>query len=172
MVAEMREIFAIDPGNEESAYALLDRDLRPAMFAKTDNKSIMIQLETYCQLNEDVNMHPTVAIEMVACYGMPVGREVFETCVWIGRFIQCIENHGCKYKFIYRKDEKMNLCHSMRATDATITQALVDRFASGVSNHGKGRKDKRGWFYGFNHDVWQAYAVGVTYHDMYQSQEE
>ena len=168
----MREIFAIDPGNEESAYALLDRDLRPAMFAKADNKSIMLQLETYCKLNEDMNMHPTIPIEMVASYGMPVGREVFETCVWIGRFCQCVEQHGCRVQFIYRKDEKMTLCNSMKANDATITQALVDRFASGTSNHGKGNKNKKGWFYGFKKDVWQAYAVAITYHDMYQSQEE
>ncbi|KHD34403.1 hypothetical protein NL50_17105, partial [Clostridium acetobutylicum] len=69
--------------------------------------------------------------------------------------------------FIYRKDEKMNLCHSMKANDSTITQALCDRFAYGVRNHGKGTKKEPGWFYGFKKDIWQAYAVGVTYFDMY-----
>jgi hypothetical protein len=66
----------------------------------------------------------------------------------------------------------MNLCHSMKANDATIKQALVDRFAYGISNHGKGSKKEPGWFYGFSKDVWAAYAVGVTYHDMYISGEK
>lgn len=93
---------------------------------------------------------------MIASYGMPVGKEVFDTCVWIGRFIE----NSTGYSYVYRKDEKMNLCHSMKAKDSNIRQALIDRF--GVV----GTKKNPGWFYGFKADVWQAYAVGVTYLDM------
>ncbi len=101
---------------------------------------------------------------MIASYGMGVGKSVFETCVWIGRFIEVI---GDNYKYIYRKDEKMNLCGSMKAKDSNIVQALIDRFAPNTSNKGKGTKKEPGWFYGFKKDIWQAYAVGVTYYDMY-----
>lgn len=62
---------------------------------------------------------------MIASYGMPVGKEVFETCVWIGKFA---EASGMKESYIYRKDEKMNICHSMKAKDSNIRQALIDRF--------------------------------------------
>ena len=40
---------------------------------------------------------------MIASYGMPVGKEVFDTCVWIGKFA---EASGMKESYIYRKDEK------------------------------------------------------------------
>lgn len=98
-----------------------------------------------------------IVIEMIASYGMPVGKEVFETCVWIGKFA---EASGMKENYIYRKDEKMNLCHSMKAKDSNIRQALIDRF--GIV----GTKKNPGWFYGFKADIWQAYAVGITYLDI------
>lgn len=70
----------------------------------------------------------TLVIEMIASYGMPVGKEVFDTCVWIGRFKQIAIMRNIKVEYIYRKDEKMNICHSMKAKDSNIRQALIDRF--------------------------------------------
>jgi len=73
-------------------------------------------------LNSDFD---EIVIEMIASYGMPVGKEVFETCVWIGKFVQA---SNLNEKYIYRKDEKINICHSMKAKDSNIRQALIDRF--------------------------------------------
>lgn len=151
-------IFAIDPGNVFSAYVICDDELKPIEFGKVENGKVIHEIRMAVITYEKIDF----AIEMVASYGMPVGAEVFETCVWIGRFLHEIG----EAKLIYRKDEKMNLCHSMRANDATIKQALVDRFAKGTSNHGKGTKNNPGWFYGFKADIWAAYAVAVTYHDL------
>lgn len=67
-------------------------------------------------------------IEMIASYGMAVGKEVFETCVWIGRFEELALSRVVSTKYIFRKDEKMNICHSMKAKDSNIRQALIDRF--------------------------------------------
>lgn len=104
-------------------------------------------------------MYDKTIIEMIASYGMAVGKEVFDTCVWIGRFKQKSIENDIPVEYIYRKEEKMNICNSMKAKDSNIRQALIDRF--GVV----GTKKKPGWFYGFKKDIWSAYAVGITYID-------
>ena len=147
-------ILAIDPGPVHSAYVLLKPDLSLQEFGKLPNDEILSVISGTLFY---IKPTPAVAIEMCACYGMAVGKEVFETCVWIGRFTQMAGN----VEYIYRKDEKMNLCGSMRAKDSNIRQALIDRF--GVV----GTKARKGWFYGVSKDVWAAVAVGVTYHDLY-----
>lgn len=164
-------ILAIDPGNIESGVVLIrERDLKPLVAEKISNEELLNNLITnrYETLEESEFIRH-VAIEMIASQGMAVGKSVFETCVWIGRFIQALEDnyYNDSLKFIYRKDEKMNLCGSMRAKDSNIIQALIDRFAPNTPNKGKGTKKEPGWFYGFKKDIWQAYAVAVTYHDIY-----
>lgn len=157
-------ILAIDPGNIESGIVLLDDELKPIESGKYVNENVRQELRR--NLNKyGHELH--VAIEMVACYGMAVGASVFDTCVWIGRFKEMVEQYNMDVTYIYRKDEKMNLCGSMKAKDSNIVQALIDRFAPNTPNKGKGSKKEPGWFYGFKKDIWQAYAVGVTYHDMY-----
>ncbi len=166
-------ILAIDPGNIESGVVLIrESDLKPLVSEKIDNDTlldnlIMDRYERY----DDIECIDHIAIEMIASYGMAVGKTVFDTCVWIGRFIQAFYGEPIKLQYIYRKDEKMNLCGSMKAKDSNIVQALVDRFAPNTSNKGKGTKKEPGWFYGFKKDIWQAYAVGVAYHDMYLKEE-
>ena len=161
-------ILAIDPGTTESAYVLLNPELKPVAFAKMENEHLIDEAVSQMLVNMtgNVSEQVDVAIEMVASYGMPVGREVFETCVWIGRFWEQLSKFKNK-AYIYRKDEKMMICGSPKANDATIRQALVDRFAYGVPNHGKGSKKQKGFFYGFSADVWSSFAIAITYHDKY-----
>lgn len=153
-------ILAIDPGNRQSAYVVMDKDLRPLEFKKMENEELLARIPQLLGRYGDLSL----AIEMVASYGMPVGASVFETCVWIGRFWQACDALPRK-TLVYRIDEKLTLCRDSRAKDANIRQALIDRFAPNTPNGGKGTKKAPGWFYGFSADVWQAYAVGVTYHD-------
>lgn len=156
------KILAIDPGNIESAYCVIDEETyMPEEFGKVKNE-ILLNL-IYSRLSNSVNYY-TMVIEMIASYGMPVEKEVFETCVWIGRFIELARLQNIDVEYIYRKDEKMNICHSMKAKDSNIRQALIDRFGP------VGTKKNPGWFYGFKADIWQAYAVGVTYLDMRKSE--
>ena len=143
-------ILAIDPGNVVSAYVLMDKNYKIHEKGIVENKELL-----------DICINKTyshLTIEMIASYGMPVGKEIFETCVWIGRIIQVTNK---PYTMIYRKEEKINLCGSMKAKDSNIRQALLDRF--GIV----GTKKEPGWFYGMKKDMWSAYAVGTTYLDMY-----
>lgn len=160
-------ILAIDPGNIESGYVILNDDLSIRIKGKVKNEEILYIINTFGWLNQK-----DIAIEMIASYGMAVGQSVFETCVWIGRFIEKASQWNIEPKYIYRKDEKMNLCNSMKAKDSNITQALIDRFAPNTPNKGKGTKSNPGWFHGFKKDIWSAYAVGVTYHDMYLKEDK
>ncbi len=152
-------ILAIDPGNTETAYVLMDEEYRPLKFGKVDNyqmRQLISDMETETLLSVFRADGPLkTVIEMVASYGMAVGKEVFETCVWIGRYTE-LTSHS---EYIYRKDVKLNLCGQVRAKDSNVRQALIDRF--GVV----GTKKSPGFFYGFRSDIWSAYAVGVTYLD-------
>ncbi len=170
-------ILAIDPGNIESGVVLIEEsNFKPLIAEKIDNEQLLYKIcsgeyENFYR-EESINH---VAIEMIASYGMAVGQSVFETCIFIGRLKETIYftnqlSTPPNLKYIYRKDEKINLCNSMKAKDSNIIQALIDRFAPNTSNKGKGTKKEPGWFYGFKKDIWQAYAVGVTYHDMYIKQ--
>lgn len=170
----MAKVLAIDPGNLESGWCVVDSETaRPLQKGKTENERLAKWIRCACLGMETVDGEPApigeideAVIEMVASYGMPVGATVFETCVWIGRFEQIIWSHGKPVTKLYRKEVKKNVCGSMRAKDGNVSQALIDRFAPETRNHGKGTKDQPGWFYGFRADIWQAYALAVTYCDL------
>lgn len=147
-----KRILAIDPGNVESAYVLMDSETyKPIEFGKVENNIMLDLIFDY--------VYDDFVIEMIQSYGMGVGKSVFDTCVWIGRFVQQASHFTDKIEYIYRAEEKMNLCHSMKAKDSNIRQALIDRFGE------VGTKNKKGYFYGFKKDIWASYAVGVTYLD-------
>lgn len=159
MVMDMNEyqmIFAIDPGDVESGFAIIEMpDFKLHDRGKVKNEELLEMLEKYKWVMPDI-----FAIEMIDSYGMPVGKTVFETCVWIGRFIQAVKHK--KHTFIYRKEEKLCLCGSLKAKDSNIRQALIDRYAKHDFKSGKGVKKNPDTFYGVSKDVWQAIAVGVT----------
>jgi len=146
------KILAIDPGNTQSAWLLYDSDTaRPVQYKIDSNKDLL-------HLCNQLGRVPCVlAIEMMACYGMPVGRAVFETCVWIGRFVQAWGNGN--FEYVYRKDVKLFLCNSYRAKDSNIRQSLIDRY--GGKQEAIGLKATPGPLYGISKDIWSALAIAV-----------
>ena len=146
-------VLAIDPGPTHSAFVVYDGDsMLPVDFGKLPNA----ELRSYVGRGG----YDVCAIEMIASYGMPVGAEVFQTCVEIGRFVEIVESSGLPHVLVYRKDVKLALCNSPRANDASIRQALIDRY--GGKDKAIGRKANQGPLYGVTADVWSALAIAVT----------
>ena len=152
------KILAIDPGTEDSAYVIWDGDrLMGGGFVA--NKYLLDHIPMIIQHYEITD----VPIEMIASYGMPVGATTFETCVWIGRFMQvAIDNQISRVEQVYRKDVKMHLCYNNRAKDSNVNQALRDRFGE------KSTKKNPNLTYGdmkMNNHTWAAFAMAVYYFD-------
>jgi len=149
-------IIAIDPGTTASAWALMDG---PKVFCHNleDNTDVLLWLR-----ETPPAMATHLAIEMVASYGMPVGREVFETCVWIGRFIEAWRG---AWSFVYRREVKSWLCQDSRAKDSNVRRAILDMYppAGGGKTPQVGTKAHPGPLYGVSKDVWSAIGVGLTY---------
>lgn len=150
-------ILSIDAGNVYSGYCLIDKETyRPVEFGKIDNLDLLVLLRTQ-SMKYDV-----LVIEYITSYGMPVGKSIFDTCIWMGRFIEAQDK---PIAFITRAEEKTTICGSMKAKDSNIRQALINRFATFDFKNGKGTKSNPDFFYGFKADIWSAYCVGITFLD-------
>lgn len=145
-------ILAIDPGPEDSAYLMFD-GYKIHGFGKIPSGELLNSIIL-------TPGYPTdLAVEGIASYGMAVGKEVFDTCIWIGRYWQA--SQAKNKRLVYRMEVKDHLCHDRRAKDANIRQALIDRFG------GPQEIKKGGKLYGISKDVWSALAVACTYYDLY-----
>lgn len=154
-------VFAIDPGNEQSAYCIMTEEYKLIQFAKKKNKEVMTDMLNWLQ-GEQIK---SVVIERMMNYSNNVGQSVFLTCEWIGRFAQEAEKQ-VYVDYLFRKDEKMYLCQTMKANDSAIRHALIDRFAVFDKTNGRGTKKNPDVFYGVSADCWSAIAIATTYLDM------
>lgn len=149
-------LLAIDPGPTESAFLLYDTEKRvPTWWEKAPNDVLIGVINPKVEADY-------LAVEMIASYGMAVGAEVFETCVWIGRFLQSWVNAHpeAKGRLVYRREVKLHLCGDSRAKDPNIRQALIDRF--GGKAQAIGLKATPGPLYGMTGDCWAALGVAIT----------
>lgn len=148
-------VLAVDPGNTESAYVLYDCTAGVLIqFGKVPNARSR-ELAAF-------HSYDHLAVEMIASYGMPVGAEVFETCVEIGRLIEIATPVPCT--LVYRRDVKLHLCGQSRAKDGNVRAAIIDRFGPGKEK-AIGTKRSPGLLYGVHSDIWQALAVALCWSD-------
>jgi hypothetical protein len=145
---------AIDPGTAESAYVVFHAG-HPNYWRTVPNVEMLRVCHDYTGV--------AVVCEMVACYGQPVGAEVFETCLWIGRFWEAWGDRD--FYRVVRNDVKKHLCHKIVGiNDSVIRQALIDRFGPG-KDKAIGKKKEPGPLYGMSGDEWAALALAVTFAD-------
>lgn len=139
-------IFSIDPGTNESGWCIF---INGKVFDSgvSENKDVLERCKN--------SKYENLAIERIASYGMSVGREVFETCEWVGRFQQAWRSPD-DVKLIYRRDVKLHLCGTTKAKDANIRQALIDLLGP------QGTKKAQGATYGVKSHAWAALGVAVT----------
>ena len=127
----------------------------PTTHAKEPNEQLLNRLRNKW------NPQHHLAIEMIASYGMAVGKEVFETCVLIGRIVEAWTHRQGQHRLVYRRDVKLFHCETARANDANIRAALLDRYGPG-KDIAVGTKKTPGPLYGIKGDEWAALAVALT----------
>lgn len=143
-----RITIGIDPGPRESAVVVWDGE-RVLLAVDVENQFVRGTVVDWWERGA------TVACEWIECYGMAVGREVFETVFAVGTFAAAVD-----VRLIPRRDVKLHLCQSPRAKDPNIRQALIDRFGP------TGTKKNPGPLLGIAGHRWAALAVAVTAHDL------
>jgi len=139
-------IIGIDPGTTESAYVLWDG-------SKVLEAEIYPNADLHAKLCQGEDNGPPLYIEMIASYGMPVGKEVFETVLWIGRFVEVWNVLQNPWHLVFRKPVCVHHCGVARAKDPNIRRALLDKYGE------VGTKKKPGPLYGIRKDLWSALAV-------------
>jgi hypothetical protein len=147
----------IDPGPVESAFVWWDAVAEQ-----------VIRLESIPVFKLDsITIGPLlkgvdcVSIEWIECFGMAVGQETFRTVAGIGWFASLLYDRTWSLRLVPRRSVKMHLCNSMRAKDANVRQALIDRFGP------VGTKKQPGKLYGVATHYWAALGVAVYSADVF-----
>lgn len=154
-------VFCVDPGTFCSAYAVWD-GVKILDKGHVENDHMTTVLAGYSARSGGLADVEVGGIEIMRGFGMPVGKEVFATCYWIGRWASLwARNRAGRFPVpIDRKDVAVHHCLKASAGDTNISAALKDRFG------GKGTTKEPGVFFGVaGADMWSACALAVYLHD-------
>jgi hypothetical protein len=176
------DTLAIDPGPVHSGWMLL-QSTEPREWGYLSNDMLI----------QKVRGNHNLVIEDMSHFGpnIRVGRDVFETCKWMGRFEQ---QSGHKAIYILRQTIKTHITGMATATDANVRLALIDKYGGereavggskckscgGKGWNGRGRpacEDCHHWsddegcgyevhpgpLFGIKSHEWSALALGLTY---------
>lgn len=153
------KILGIDPGTTESGWVIYDTENHSIIDKGISENNEIIELI-------DTTDFDVMAIEMVASYGKPVGKETFETVYWIGRFAEKARSFGiCVERYYKKTDINPAICFNSNVKDAMIRRALLDMFpkTGGGKESSIGTKKQPGPLYGINSHMFPALAVALTH---------
>ena len=156
----MALLLAVDPGPAVSGWVLFDLDARAVLESGSADPTAHVVSMCEAGASPGGREFDLVACEMIASYGMAVGKEVFETCLQIGRICHAREMQASSVQLVTRMQVKSNLCHSAKAKDANVRQALIDRFGE------VGTKKTPGPLFGVSVHAWAALGVAAYYLDV------
>lgn len=148
-------IIAIDPGTTHSALVMYSPEDRRILHYDYCENSVIAKMLDGSKPND------IMVIEMVANYGMPSGAEIFETCIWIGKFESAWKGRKDR---IFRATVKTHLCGTPRAKDPNVRQALLDRWGGNLAALGTAKSP--GPLKGITGDLWSALSIAVVYADI------
>ncbi len=151
-------VIGCDPGTEQSAVVVWDGG-SVLLYGINSNAGVLLDLD-----DESYPVDSVLVIEQIESFGMAVGKETFETVFWTGRFAQAWMPR--RWDRVPHRIIKQHLCHTARATDANIRQALIDRFGPSTEK-AIGSKKVPGPLFGIKSHCWAALAVAVTYFDLH-----
>ena len=139
-------VLAIDPGTRESGFVLwdgktiLDKGMR-------DNGALLEDIRAKVFIPYEL----FYAIEGFTYYGKPVGRDVFDTLIFVGRVIEAAY---CPVEIVYRRDIKLFLTGTVKSKDKDVRAALLARFGKEVTH-------------GLAGHLWSAFSVAVYFMESY-----
>ena len=153
-------IVGIDPGPQETAIVVIDRFYEIVQTAKLPSEDAVRKLESMICITSHIHQNEAVhvAIESVKSFGMPVGREVFETCYWIGEFRRICKTHEAEYALYARQTYGNAIC-GCSVDDSKLRQALALRF-------GGYKKSEPLFQVAKGSDLRSAFAVAVYHMDL------
>lgn len=159
----MMLVMAIDPGNVQTAWTVMDHNNRIIKFAKEDNYIVLHRINTW---REKLSY---AICEMIAGYGQQVGKSIYHTCIWIGMFKKEFmkgKEKPADFFLVYRKTVATFICESPMAKDGDVRQAMIDEYGD------PGTKKHPGKTYGITKDIWQSlgiahYFVELRKHNLY-----
>lgn len=163
---------AIDPGSEKSGVVLYCSSYNVVL-----DKGIVPNADVAGFASELSEPIEAVVFEMIGHYGtgMPAGKTVFDTCIWIGRMFEklslLVEPENIRY--ILRPTVKTHICGSPKAKDANVRQALLDRFEplGGGKTPEVGTKALQGPLFGFKSHLWSSLAVAIAGSELWETLE-
>lgn len=135
-------IIAVDPGCVQSAYLILH-----GKNIVSSSKLVNFELR---RLLTHMDGYRVLAIEGMQSYGLPVGREVLDTVVWIGRFIEAstAPNIWPVFRPAVRAYFLGVTKKGVKSGDAAIRKAMLARYGAEHTH-------------GLHSDQWSALALAT-----------